>query len=273
MLLRQPTKILIDSLSASTVVPITGGVTVEGYGDILLADILNAYCQCPSACVKQQTVVCVSIPDSCECPYEWPLLIKSLPCLTSYEVQQTFGSSKYYGYQNPSGATPTANETATAVTSNINADPNATVTATVGTFVAGVFTPNTAGTCILLEEKNCQLTCGFQAFTDAGTVTTITAHVDAVLSNQDIAKLFPIQWGFVGSRPSLGFCGEYCVYHFKIRKSCDVQDISQANAFNCYEEEVYFYVKNTDPAYTTYWYTEMQAAFPTYLTGCAQDSQ
>ena len=49
MLTRQPTKILIDSLGASTVTPITGGVTVEGYGDILLADILNAYCQCPSA--------------------------------------------------------------------------------------------------------------------------------------------------------------------------------------------------------------------------------
>lgn len=256
MLLRPAEKILIDNLSATTVVANASGtgIVVNGYGEILLSEVIDFYCQCPSDCIAQQTVVCITIPDSCECPYEWPLLIKTLPCLTSYEVQQTFGSSKYYGYQTPSGATPTANETALAVAANITADPSATVSAVAGTYVAGVFTPSASGTCILLTELNCEATCGFQAFSDSATITTIVAHVDAVLSSTQIAKIFPIQWGFVGIRPSLGMCGTHCVYHFRLRKACSVQDISQANAFNCYEQEVYFYVNSTVIAsYNTFW--------------------
>lgn len=269
MLLRQPEKILIDNITAATVVPISGGVTIAGYGNILSAEILNAYCQCPSDCVAEVVVVCITIPDSCECPYEWPLTIKTRPCVLSYEVQNTLPASKYYGYSNPSGAIPTANETATAIAANINADPNSPVTATVGTFAAPpTFVPNTAGTCIRLTEKDCSLTCGFDAYTPAGTVTIITEHENGVLTSTQLAKLFPIQWGFVGARPSIGYCGTYCVYHFKLRKSCDVQDISQANSFNCYEQEVYFYVNNSDAVAYLLWKTEMQAAFTSFLTGC-----
>ena len=256
MLLRPASKILVDNLSATSVVANSAGtgIIIENYGEILLSEVIDSYCQCPSACTSQRTVVCITIPDSCECPYEWPLLIRTLPCVTSYEVQQTFGSSKYYGYQTPSGAAPTANQTAIAVAANINADPTATVSAIVGNYVAPNFIPAASGTCLLLTEINCELTCGFQAFSDAATLTTGTAHVDAVLSTTHIAKIFPIQWGFVGSRPSLGMCGTHCVYHLRLRKSCDVQDISQANAFNCYEQEVYFYVNSTVVlSFNTFW--------------------
>lgn len=269
MLLRQPERILIDTPTASTVVPVSGGVTIEGYGTILSAEILNAYCQCPSDCVEEVVVVCVTIPDSCECPYEWPLTIKSRACVRSYEIGNTLPQSKYYGYQNPSGATPTANETALAITANINADPNAIVTAVTGTFIANVFTPSAAGTCIQLTEKNCELTCGFDAYSEAGTITIVTEHENGILTSSQIAKLFPIQWGHVGARPNIGYCGNYCVYHFVLRKNCDVQDISQANAFNCYEQEVYFYVNNTDPTAFAFWNTEMQAAFTEFLNGCS----
>lgn len=257
MLLRQPERIVINSLSASSVVAITGGVTIEGYGDILLADILNAYCQCPSACVKQVVTVTITVPTTCECPYEFPLTIKSLPCLFSYETQQTFGSTKYYGYQDPGGATLTATQYATAVAALINADPNATVTAT------------SAGAVITITEKNCESTCGFQAFSTDAVIVTTVAHIDAVLSANDLAKLFPIQWGHPGSRPNLTFCGTYCVYHFVLRKACDVQDISQANAFNCYEQEVYFYVNNTLATFQADWNATLQTAFTAYLNGCS----
>lgn len=270
MLLRQPERILVDNLSASTVTAVSGGVNVAGYGTILSAEILDAYCQCPSDCVAQVTVVCITIPESCECPYEWPLTIKSRPCTTSYEVQNTLPQSKYYGYQNPSGATPTANETATAIAANINADPNAIVSATVGTFIANVFTPASNGTCIRLTELDCDLTCGFDAYSEAGTITTTTEHENGILTSTVMAKLFPIQWGHVGARPSIAYCGTYCVFHFRLRKACDVQDISQANAFNCYEQEVYFYVQSSNAAdFATYWNDEMQAAFPSYLNACS----
>jgi len=268
MLLRPAEKILINSFSANSVVPISGGVTVEGYGDILATEIIEAYCICPSDCVAQVSVVCITIPDSCECPYEWPLTIRTLPCLNDYTVQQTFGSKKYYGYQNPSGATPTANETALAVAASINNDPTSLVTAVVGSWASPTFTPSGAGTCIQLTEKDCQKTCGFEVYTDAGVITLAIPHENAVLSSIDLAKLFPIQWGVFGSRPNLPNCGDYCKYHFKLRKSCSVQDISQANAFDCYEQEVDFYVNNTSGDYVTYWYTEMQSAFTAYLTGC-----
>ncbi|MEO7397229.1 MAG: hypothetical protein ABIW84_01560 [Ilumatobacteraceae bacterium] len=237
-------------------VPITGGVTIQGYGDILLADILNAYCECPAACIPQVTTVTITVPVTCECPYEFPLLIKSLPCLFSYEVQQTFGSDKYYGYQDPSGSTLTAAQYATAVAASINADPTAVVTAVA------------VGAVLTLTEKDCDATCGFQAFSSDAVIATTTPHTNSILSANQLAKLFPIQWGHPGSRPNLTFCGTYCVYHFVLRKSCDVQDISQANSYNCYEQEVYFYVNNSDCTAYNLWCTEMQTAFTAYLTGC-----
>jgi hypothetical protein len=257
MLRRQPERIIFNSLSATSVVPINGGVTVEGYGDILLSEILNAYCQCPAACVQQVTTVTITVPTTCECPYEFPLTIKCLPCLDSYEVQQTFGSTKYYGYQDPAGATLTAAQYATAVAQLINDDPTACVTAVA------------VGNVITLTEKDCESTCGFQAFSDSAVIATTTPHSNAILSANQLAKIFPIQWGHPGSRPALTYCGNYCVYHFVLRKECSVQDISQANAYNCYEQEVYFYVNNASPDYTNFWCSEMQSAFPLFLTGCA----
>jgi hypothetical protein len=257
MLRRQPERIIFNSLDANTVIPITGGVTIKGYGDILLADIVNAYCQCPSACVAQVTTVTITVPTTCECPYEFPLTIKCLPCLQSYEVQQTFGSTKYYGYQDPAGATLTATQYAAAVVIAINADPTACVTATS---LAGVIT---------LTEKDCNATCGFQAFSDSAVMLTTTPHSNAILSANELAKLFPIQWGHPASRPTLTYCGNYCVFHFVIRKDCSIQDIDMANAYQCYEQEVYFYVNNAETDYTTFWFTEMFAAFPAFLNACS----
>src|SRR3972149_4094144 len=250
MLRRQPERILINSLSANTVIGDASGVLNEGYGEILLADVINSYCDCPSPCVAQITTVLITIPDSCECPYEWPLTIRCKPRLQSYEVQQTFGSTKYYGYSDPAGGVPTADTAGPAIAAAINADPTACVTAT---YDAGTDT-------LTLTEKDCSQTAGFDAFTESGTVTLDTAHVEEVLSADYMHKLFPIKVGVFGSNPNLPSCGDYCVWHFVIRKSCDAQDISAANHYNCYEQEVYFYVNKNDANYEAYWVTEMNAA-------------
>lgn len=260
MLRRQPERILIDSLETKTVIAVTGGVDIMNYGTILSDDVVNAYCECPSDCVAQETEVTVIIPDSCECPYEWGLTIVGKPCLGTYEVQTTFGKKSFYGYQDPSGATPTAAATATAIIANINADPFAIVTAASGG--AGV---------IVLTEKDCSVTCGFSAYTESGTIVENTAHSDAVLDAEEMSRLFPTQWGSIGNMGSKSKCGTYCVWHFVLRSTTpDIQDIDMSSTYSTYEREVYFYVNNSNSAdYITHWHTEMSAAFTAQSLACS----
>jgi hypothetical protein len=172
--------------------------------------------------------------------------------LWSYEVQQTFGSSKVYCFQDPAGGTPTAAQVAAGIAANLNADPFAVVTAT------------SVGAVITLTEKDCNSTCGFQAFTDSGSVVSITQHQDGVLTSIQLAKLFPIQWGFAGARPSIAYCGPYCVFCFTIKENCAVQDISQANAYNCYEREVCFYINQNAPNFQAF----IDALLAAFTCGC-----
>lgn len=241
MLRRIPEKIILDDLSSPTLITVgpNGEICIEGYGCIPPGNVTNCYLQCPQNCVPQVTQVTVVIPQSCECPYEWCVTITGKPCLWSYEVQQTFGSRKVYCFQDPSGGTPTAAQVAAGIAANINADPFAVVTATA------------VGAVITLTEKDCNSTCGFEAFTDSGAVVSVTPHQDGILTSIQLAKLFPIQWGHAGARPSLAYCGPYCAFCFTIKENCAVQDIDQANAYNCYEREVCFYINQNAANFQT----------------------
>src|SRR5687768_7185776 len=115
MLRRQPERILLNSLTATTILTTAGGVKVEGFGTILAAEVINCYKQCTSAGTAQETTVTVVIPDACECPYEWGMTIRGLVNNADYSTNSTFGSQNYYGYSDPAGATPTAAATATAL--------------------------------------------------------------------------------------------------------------------------------------------------------------
>jgi hypothetical protein len=256
MLRRQPERIILNDLSSPTLVTVSGGkVFIEGYGGILdPAAVVSCFDQCPAACVPEVQTVQVVIPTTCECPYEWGLTIKAHPRLQDYSVQQTFGKSLFYGWSDPAGGTPTATQTAAGVVANINADPFSPVTAV--DLGAGL---------IQLTEKNCDYvtgTAGFRAYTDSGTVITVTAHVEAKLSAGYLNKLFPIQPGFFGATPKLTTCGTYCLYKFVLRGSGNIQDIDMSSTFSDYEQEVELYVNNTNAVTYAAFHAALAAQFP-----------
>jgi hypothetical protein len=258
MLRRQPERLILDDLSSPTLITTdatSGLVFIEGYGGAIdPAAVTECFLQCPVACTPQVSTVQVVIPTTCECPYEWGLTIKVKPRLTSYEVQQTFGKSLFYGWSDPAGGTPTAVQTAAGVVANINADPFSPVSAV-----------NLGGGLIQLTEKNCDYitgTAGFSAYTDSGTVLTPTPHVEAILSAGQLNKLFPIQPGMFGAAPKLTFCGTYCQVHLVIKGNGNIQDIDMSSTFSDYVQEVDIYVNNTDAVAYAAFVAAIEAAIP-----------
>lgn len=255
MLRRQTEKVLLNTLTLTTAKVDGTQLFIEGYGGILdnTSMILQATRTCSTPCTPQETEVTVVIPSSCECPYEWGLTIKSFPRPSSYEVQQTFGKSIFYGYQDPAGGTPTAADTATAVAANINADPFSPVTAVA------------VGAVITLTEKSCDYitgTNGFGAYTDSGNVVITTAHVEEVLSPGQMSKIFPILPGQFGANPTRPNGGTYCKMTFVLRGDRNIQDIDMSSTYSAYEQAVDIYVNNNDPNWAAF-LALVQGVFPT----------
>lgn len=249
MLRRVPEKILINELDAnSLIVNGAGDVEIAGYGKLLASEVISCYKACPSEGTAQVTTVLVVIPDSCVCPYEWTLQINCFPN-GLYTTQETFKTTRFYNYEDPNGATPTAAAVATAVAGYINADKHSCVTAT----------ENGAGL-ITLTSKDTEHF--FSAHSNSATINTTTPGVKATLTHDDMVRLFPIQPGHFGADPKLARCGDYCVYHFVSRSTNDTQDISAANHYLGYEREVYFFVDSTLASFAADWDTDMLANFP-----------
>jgi len=233
MLRRQADRILLNTIDPALITNITANVavTIEGYGTLTVASQIESHKGCSAAETPKEVTIDVAIPTSCECPYEWCMTVECLPNLKTYEVQTTFPSHRTYCYEDPAGGTPTAGDTAAAIAARINADPFSCVTAAV------------AGTVITLTAKP---GVNFNAYTASGTVTETVPYVAAILSGEDMARLFPIRHGVFGSQPNIPVPGgTYCEYHFRWMKDGAVQDVDGASHFNDYEQEVYFYVLNT----------------------------
>jgi hypothetical protein len=251
---------LFNSLTADTVQALAGntGVFIEGYGNILAADVVDCFKACYAAGVKQVTNVAVSIPTSCECPYVWELTTLCQPSQedgTNYEIANTFPVRRLYQYEDPSGANPTATATADAIAAMINSDANACVTA------------ESNATNILVPAGTIKLTAKyagkpFQAFTPSGTVTLVTANTTTVMSDTWMAKQFPLQMGSFGSQPTVSIPGvAYCLFSFVIKT--DAQDISAANHYNDYYTEVQFFVNSSASNYAADWRNTMNTVFST----------
>ena len=239
MLRRRADRILINTIDPATItVTSATDVTIEGYGQLTVANQVESHKSCYSGETPKQVTIDVAIPTSCECPYEWCMTVECLPNLQNYEVQTTFPASRVYCYEDPAGGTPTASDTAAAIAASINADPFACVTATV------------VGTVITLTGKP---GVDYNAYTASGTVAVTVAFVKAVLDSEYMSRLFPIQWGMQGGSPNLPVAGDaYCEYHFTIRGLEDVQDVDGANHWNEYEKEVYFYVRSADANFAAF---------------------
>lgn len=247
---------LLNSLTADTVQVISGGVFIEGYGNILASQVVDCFKACYSAGVKEVTNVVVTIPTSCECPYVWELTTLCQPSQedgTNYEINNTFPVRRLYQYEDPAGGTPTASATAAAIAAMINSDANACVTAD------GTTTPGT----IVLTAKYAGKP--FQAFTPSGTVTLVTPNTTTQMSDTWMAKQFPLQMGSFGSQPTVAIPGvAYCLFSFTINTS--TQDISAANHYNDYLTEVQFFVNSSLSNYAADWRNTLDTAFPACTT-------
>lgn len=234
MLRRHADRILINTINPDIITNVSAGVavTIEGYGILTVAGQIESHKTCTTAETPKEVTVGVVIPVSCECPYEWCLVVECLPNTRLYEVQNTFSATRTYCYEDPAGGTPTAAATAAAIVASINADPFACATAVLDT------------TDIVLTGKAGH---NFNAYTASGTVTVDAEFVAAILDSEYMARVFPIRHGSFGSQPTLPIPGEnYCEYHFRIMGNNDQQDVDGASHWNSYEKEVYFYVRSGD---------------------------
>ena len=251
-MLRKPAEhIIIDGLTTTTV-NVTGDVIrIEGYGEFTAEQVLQCYNQCPTACTKAVKTVTVTIPESCECPYEWAVTISGKACPSKYDVQSTFNQTHVYNYVSPDGSTPTATTVKDAIVAAINA--HAFGPATAASTGAATFT---------ITEKDCDSllgTCGIDVSVTSGSVANTTPHSDAILPAWKMKQQFPIKWGAVGSDPKLARCGDHCVFYFNIRKTGNIQDIDMGNTYSDYDQEVYFYVDPADANYDAYWLDKLTA--------------
>ena len=246
---------LFNSLTATTANSFTGGVSITGYGSILTSQVVGCSLACYNVGVKQRATVLVKIPTTCECPYTWEMTTVCQPSLedgTNYEINNTFTNRRLYQYETPDGSTPVDTTTAAAIAANINADPNACVTATI------------VGATITLIAKEAGKP--FLVATPSGTVTYTVANVTPLMSNTWMAKQFPLQMGSFGSQPTVAIPGvQYCLYRLVLNTS--VQDISAANHYNDYMTEVEFYVNSGDANYAA-WQTAMAPLTHSLSTDC-----
>jgi hypothetical protein len=244
MLRVPPQHIVIDDITATTVDVVDGAIRIEGYGEFLPEQVLECYNACPVDCTENVRTVTVTVPESCICPYEWYLKVRSIACTAKYDIQTTFDNSKVYQYTSPDGATPTATVIKDAIVAQVNRDPFRTVNAA-----------STGATTFTLTERDCDSaigTCGFEAYVTSGTVANTTPHVDAIFPAYRLKQTLPIQWGMQGADPALARCGSYCVFYFHIRGG-DIQDIDMNRTYGEYDREVYFYVNPDDADYETAW--------------------
>ena len=254
MLRRTVENILVNTLSASTLVQIggncTGKVQIAGYGEIDNSKIWNCFFKCSTPGRLKVVTVNVVIPSTCECPYEWSLTTVCYPSLllgSRYEVTNTFNVPRVYTYQDPAGGTPTAAATATAIAANINAD------------VYGCVTAQAIGSVLTLTAKTVDKQ--FDAYTPSGSVNIANPGSRPILPASELYKLFPIQPGEFGSQPDLTNGGTYCQYSVQIADK--IQAVNGASHYNDYYSEVNFYVNNQNLAtYNQFWHNNMTCNFP-----------
>jgi len=228
-----PIRKIFNTLSSSSIAVSGGIVTIQGLPPFAVADIVSGSCyrSCKTACVPQFITVTPTVPSAtCECPWRWEIVIRKLPCLGTYRVQETLSPQTTYDYNDPNGATPTVAQIVASVVLQINSNPDSIVTATA------VGAPGSE-TAFTLVEKDCDGdagTCGFIAYIQSGTIATSggsnVAHADPVLSPSEMAREFAILPGSMFSNPELAFCGAYCVFTARILPITDVHDPHLSNS-------------------------------------------
>jgi hypothetical protein len=232
ILVNNPAELVLDDSIADQ-------IEFKGYGIVKAVDLLAFDTCCASAGVEQVDQVTIVIPaGACDCPYEPLVEIRA----NQGDMLSVFGGpiQKYEQYSglNADGSTPTATQAATNIFNAINDNPYSIVTAT-----------NPSAGFVLITEKDATKTNGFRTYVTGGTVLNdgtgaSVLHVKAILTADDMARLFPIKWGMAGSRPELPISGAtYCKWSMHIRSAApDQQNIDMDRAYVHSDREVDFYL-------------------------------
>lgn len=228
-----PKRLIFNTLAADSI-SISGDiVSIKGLPDFdrTLIEAGSCYRSCATPCVPQRIRITPTVPSStCACPYLWEIVIRKLPCIGTYRLQETFVSGQTYNYVDPNQGTPTVTAIVQSIVRQINSNPDSVVTAIqVGA--------DGSATAFDLVEKDCDgetASCGFSAYPQSGTITTSggsnAAHVAPILSASEMAREFAILPGQQGTSPDLAFCGEYCVFVARIFPITEVHDPHLMNA-------------------------------------------
>jgi hypothetical protein len=110
-----PIKKVINAIDATTVVVAAGVVTINVPGSppvsFLAADVRNCSRVCAAACTPGVWTITPIVPaEPCNCPFEWELLLKPIPCPGQIGLVgegNLNGGFSQYSVNLPNGSTPT----------------------------------------------------------------------------------------------------------------------------------------------------------------------
>lgn len=266
-MLRSPARKSIKVLTADAVKLVGGILHISGEPPLAATNVKNCNLACAGTGTARVVTICASIPETCECPFVWSVVVKHHPDLTQYDTDDVVQNwnDKIYEFAKPDGSAPTALEVAAGIVAQINADPSSPVTAAAVECVEGE-----GNTGIQLTGKTNGLT--FDAYTVYGTVTVTTAGSPDVLTEKYMQKLFPITHGKFGEIPPSTFCGNYCLLSATIVNCCgdtqpsDAYDISMDRSRSGYDFDILWAIPKSMLTPTTEEEVELlanlQAVFP-----------
>lgn len=244
---------LVDSLSASTVVVSGNQVTITVGGIVLTFDKTTELTSCMKDCrhdgSKQVITVAVALDSTCDCLSCFDLRLIRLVQGTR-QLADTYPQTRYFKGCIPKGAT--LNDTnfdlaMTDLAAQINADTYAPATASY----------NTGSNTFTFTAKD----NGINVFAVApmnGTITNTKGTAPA-LSREDMFRLFPVKPEKQGQIPIVPSGSDYCVYYFNITKLGGANDPMEGGVEGR-NTEYYFYVNTDLTNFKTDWDNELNTA-------------
>lgn len=245
---KAPTKILVDSLSSTSITyPGSNDVVINVGGQIIKFNLDSDTIECTDeACYAEGTKGTASIvltdlfTDTCDCVQCLGISVVQLG-QTNFKIANAFAKVRPYKACAPKGTAVVIDDIGAQLEAQINADRFAIV---VATYTSGTDT-------LELEAKD----FGVHTFATASTAGTwtITAGTNPVLTSDDMFKLFPPAPLNVGTRgPKMaGDVTTYCQYYIKTRIANNFDPIEGGGEDTI--NEYYFYVNSALATYDDNW--------------------
>lgn len=253
MLRRPAERILVNSLSGTTIHD-NGDNTVTILGARFpKTAVVGSHTPCVMYCatgeVKKQVIVTVDIPAQPSSPVEEVAFkIRRTPN-GSNDLHNILALERTYIYNTPDSGVATNAAVAKEIARQINADPNAHVTAKY-----------TTGDAFFILTGKADNNFDVYAVTEMAILKVAVVYKKAVLSGEEMNKLFPIGHESFGSTPELPIAGAtYCKYVLKT--SGYMHELSLSMDVTPYQHDFEFYVNAGDSGILTNWVDKLKTHF------------